>query len=159
MKGYILSIIGVCVVGTVISIIVPNSEGGGISKQMRVIIAVCVICVSINPINEIISYINEINIDELIEYDDEIESDYEEIFREYYSSAELQNLKVGIKQLLFDKFGVDGAECTVTLKVSEKGKLERIFITLYGSAVFKNTGEMEEYFAEAFGCEIVTAIG
>lgn len=159
MKGYILSVIGVCVVGTVVSIISPNADGGGLSKQIRVIIAVCVIGVCITPINEIINYINEVDIDGLIEFEDKTESDYEEIFREYYSSAELQNLKVGIKQLLYDKFGVDGAECTVTLKLSGEGKLERIFITLYGSAVFKDTGEIENYFAETFGCEIVTAIG
>ena len=151
--------IGVCVVGTVVSIISPNADGGGLSKQIRVIIAICVIGVCISPINEMMNYINEVDIDGLIEFEDKIDSDYEEMFREYYSSGELQNLKVGIKQLLYDKFGVDGAECSVAVKVSEEGKLERIFITLYGSAVFKNTREMEEYFAEAFGCEIVTAIG
>lgn len=159
MKGYILSVIGVCVVGTVVSIISPNLNGGGTSKQMRLIIAICVIGVAINPINEIVSYINEVDMDGLIGLEGEIESDYEEIFREYYSAAELQNLKVGIKQLLFDKFGVDGAECSISLKTSEDGKIERIFITLYGSAIFKDTGEIEEYFRDAFGCEIVTAIG
>ena len=160
MKGYIVSVIGVCIVGTVVSVISPNGEGGGISRHIRLIIAICVILVCINPIFEAINYINEINFDGLIENGGKTESDYKDLFENNYSAAEINNLKVGIKQLLYDKFGIDGAECSVTVSVSdESGELSRIFITLYGSAVFKNTGEIENFFGDLFGCEIVTAVG
>lgn len=159
MKGYILSIIGVCVVGTLISVVSPNGEGGGLGKHIRLIIAICVIGVCINPINEVINYINEVNVEDLVGSDDKSETDYEEIFKEHYSAAEIYNLKVGIRQLLCDRFDVDGAECSISVRLSEDGKLSGIFITLYGSAVFKDTGEIEKYFADLFDCEIVTAIG
>lgn len=160
MKGYIISVIGVCIVGTVVSVIAPSGESGGINKHIRLIIAICVIGVCINPIIDAINYINGINVGELIEGDDEIESDYRDLFENYYSESEISNLKVGIKQLLYDKFGIDGAECSVSVSLSdEKRELSRIFITLYGSAVFKDTGEIERYLGDLFGCEIVTAIG
>ena len=160
MKGYIVSVIGVCIVGTVVSVISPNGESGGISKHIRLIIAVCVVSVCINPVFDAVNYINDINFDGLIENDGKTESDYKDMFENSYSAAEINNLKVGIKQLLYDEFGVDGAECSVSVSLSnESGKISRIFITLYGSAMFENTGEIENYFGDLFDCEIVTAIG
>ena len=158
-----LSVIGVCLIGTLASLLSFDGEGGGISRQIRLIITICVIGVSINPTIELIEYINEFDAAELIGNYEDNDVNYEEIFNSSYSSAEVQNLKVGVKQLLLDKFGVDGAECLVTVKLADgKGanrNLERVHITLYGSAVFKNTSEIESFLGEMLGCEIVTAIG
>lgn len=163
MKGYVLSVIGVCIVGTLVSLLCPDGESGGISRQIRLIIAICVVGVSINPMIGVIEYINELEIGDLMGNYENDSTNYDEIFNSSYSSAEIQNLKVGIRQLLMDKFEVDGAECSVEVKLSnQEGKnktLERVYITLYGPAVFKNTAEIEDFFGELLGCEIVTAIG
>ena len=38
-------------------------------------------------------------------------------------------------------------------------RLERIFINLYGSAIWCDTGAIEDYLSSLFSCEIVTAVG
>ena len=154
MKGYIISVICISVITSLISMLTPDGEGGGIGKNMKLICGLCIVFVSINPIIKIVDGIVE---------ETEDEEKYQDKFDSSYTAAELANLKSGIKQMLSDRFGVDMSECDVALTVqkNENGQSElvRIFITLYGSAIFKNTAEIEKCLCDIFNCEIVTAIG
>lgn len=167
MKGYILSVICICIVGSLFQILAPDGEGGGIGRVYRLIIGICIVLVCIYPMKSIINYIKDIEIpsvDHSTQYEQE---EYESILGSSYHAAEKQNLKDGIKRILDDRFGIDASEVEVSLKLvdmsddktGEGMRLERIFITLYGGAIFINTNEIEEYFADLFGCEVVTAIG
>jgi hypothetical protein len=89
--------------------------------------------------------------------------DYADYLSNAYTAAEVESLKVGIRQMLFDRFSVAGEDCRVDVSLydgeGERATLESICITLYGPAVFKNTAEIEEYFGAIFGCEVITVIG
>ena len=163
IKGYILSVMCISIIGSLISMLSPEGEGGGIGKNIRLIFGLCVVLVCINPIKDIVLQIKDLDFDSIIELPDGEGDRYDEIFDSSYSSAEIENLKEGIKQMLFDRFNIDGTECSVLVKVTSAGegksRLEHIFITLYGSAIFKNTDEIEEYIGKIFGCEVITAIG
>ena len=77
--------------------------------------------------------------------------------------AEEENLKLGIVDILKNKFDIDSSECYVSVKISTgsdmKRRLERIFINLYGSAIWKDTVSIEKYLSSLLGCEVVIAIG
>lgn len=162
MKGYIISVICISVITSLISMLTPDGEGGGIGKNMKLVCGLCIVFVSVNPIIKIVDGIKSLDIESIVE-ETEDEEKYQDKFDSSYTAAELANLKSGIKQMLSDRFGVEMSECDVTLTVqkNENGQSElvRIFITLYGSAIFKNTAEIEKYLGEIFNCEIVTAIG
>ena len=159
MSSYVISIICVSIVGTVVSILSPDGEGGGLLRHVRLIFGLCLVIVCINPIMQIIESVREMDF-ELITPDIEDESDkYYDIFEDSYSKSEIANLKSGIKQMLYDKFSIDPSECEIAIILSDRGDLNRISVTLYGGAVWKDTGEIENYLYRAFGCEIVSIIG
>lgn len=159
MKGYIITVICVSIIGSLVSLLSPDGESGGLGRNTRQIFGLCVIIICIIPIKDMINGINELNI-ELVGDAIEGESDrYEELFNEAYGEAELKNLKNGIKQMLLDKFDIDMSENDVSVALSESGNIDRISITLYGSAVFKDTGAIEDYLSQLFDCEIISIIG
>ena len=65
--------------------------------------------------------------------------------------------------MLSDRFGIARENCDLSVKLAQgeggERALERIVFTLYGPAIFANTGEIEDYFGRIFGCEIITVIG
>ncbi len=171
MKGYIISVICISVIGSLVSMLTPDGEGGGISKNMRLVFGLCVVLVCINPIKNIIFQLNDLTIDQILPPTNESEEKYEEFFNSAYTSAEVENLKEGIYKMLEDIYQIVREDCEVSVKLSEKNgqessdlgtekrKLDTIYITLYGGAIFKNTDEIEEYLSAIFVCNVVTIIG
>ncbi len=153
----------ISIVGSLVSMLTPDGEGGGISKNMRLIFGLCVVIVCINPIKEMVVLIDELDIGSVIDIPEEDEDKYNDIFNSSYTSAEIENLKMGIKQMLSDRFDIDSSECSVSVNsaLGDGGRnmLKSITVILYGSAIFKNTDEIERYFENIFGCEVITAIG
>ncbi len=162
MKGYIISVMCVSVVASLVSILSPDGDGGGMARNMKLICGICIVTVAVNPIFSLIKEVKNLDIESMVG-DDYEKNDYQDKFDSSYAEAELENLRIGIRQMLSDKFGIDMSESSVSLTVSKNGsgemELERILIILYGSAIFKNTTEIESYIGEIFACETVTAIG
>lgn len=162
MKAYIISIICVATIGSVISLLAPEGEGSGLRKHIDLVVGICVLSVCISPILSFLTTLSEFDIGQIsAEYVQNTEKN-ESLFDSAYTAAEVDNLKIGIKAILNDRFGIDSADCSLSVRIGESDggkKLEQIFITLYGSAIWKDTGAIEDYLYELFGCEIVTAIG
>lgn len=162
MKGYILSIICVCIAGSLISILSPDDTGGGISKHIKLIFGLCVILVCLEPIKDGMEYIKTADLSQSILPSDDEADKYEDIFKSSYTAAEVENLKNEVKNILAEKFGIDGGECDVSigLVASEQGNsLSRVLITLYDSAVWKDTSAIEAHLSSLLGCEVISAIG
>ena len=163
MKGYIISVMCISVIGSLISTLAPEGEGGGIMRNNRLILGLCVVLVCINPIKSIINEVKSLDIGYIVEIPDADEEKYEEYLGGAYTYAEVENLKWGIYKMLEDRFSVMREDCSVAVKLGQNegnsSELESIYITLYGGAIFKNTNEIEDYFGRIFNCEIVTIIG
>ena len=139
--------------------LVPEGEGGGIGKHFRLIFGLCMVIVCLNPIKDVIYYISDLDIDYIVDVGDENKEEYDEIFKDSYEQAEVENLKNGIKQIIYDCFGVDSSECEISVLTNEKRELVRVTVTYYGSAIWKNTDEIEECLESILGCEAVSIIG
>ena len=164
MKNYVITIIIIGVIGSLVSLLAPEGEGGGLKKHVGLAIGLCVILCFSSPIISLIQSIGEFDAHALVPDIDEVDrEEYESIFEAGFSAVEIQNLRDGIAKILDERFGIDASESSVTLNVStdSSGKrvLDRIFICLYGSAVWKDTGEIERYLTSLFGCEVITAVG
>lgn len=163
IKGYIISVMCISVISSVVSMLAPDGEGGGLSKNIRLVIGLCVVLVCINPIKNIIIGINDLNIGSIVEPPYQSEEEYKDFLNSAYTAAEIENLKDGIHKMLEDRFSVAREDCSVSVRLREgedaRRELECIYITLYGPAIFKNTTEIESYLRGIFGCKIITAIG
>ena len=164
MKFYIISVVIIGIVGSLIRLLSPSGEGGGLKNHVKLAIGIAIIPISIFPLT---SFINEIRNFDASDIDmwqeNEKMEEYESIFEEGYLLAEEENLKLGIVDILKNKFDIDSSECYVSVKISTgsdmKRRLERIFINLYGSAIWKDTVSIEKYLSSLLGCEVVIAIG
>ena len=156
MKEYVLSILAVATVGSLILILAPEGEGGGIREHISLIVGLATILVIISPISKALEAIRNIDLDGLKDnaYDRE---EYESIFYDTLEKSEISNLKSGVKAELKSKFGIDEGECSVEITLKD-GTLHRILIRLYGSAIWCDSRAIEEHFHNLLGCEIVTAI-
>ncbi len=158
-----MSVLAVSIIGSLVSMLSPEGEGGGMIKNVKLVLGICVALVCIYPIKELVNDISALDIGSIVELPEQESDKYGDIFESSYSSAEAENLKSGIKQLLSDKFGIDSLECSVSVRLSDKNgerrELESISVTLYGSAIFKNTDEIERCLESIFNCEIITVIG
>ena len=161
IKGYIVTVICVCTAASIVTLLTPEGEGER-GKSVRFALGVIMILASISPIKAIIEGIYEIDISGITEDFSQKEDEYESIFKEELMIFEEENLKSGIKNLLNERFDIELSECDVAVTFEEKNgerKLKRVFITLYSSAIWSDTGAIEAYFGELLSCEIVTAVG
>lgn len=163
IKGYIISVMCISVIGSLISMLAPEGEGGGLGGKFRLVYGLCVVLVCINPIKSIVLEIKDLDLNEIVGDLDGNTDNYADYLNNAYTAAEVESLKSGIRQMLSDRFGVASENCEVEVSLyegeGERAELESICITLYGPAIFKNTAEMEEYFGAIFECEIITVIG
>ena len=151
----------VCVVGSVVCALSPEGEGGGLSRHVGLIFGLCLILVTLAPAKQAIKWISELDIEAVIPDASGQEAEYESIFESTYTDAEIDNLKEGIKDVLEQRFGVDPLCVEVSVRFSGEGsdkKLKKVVLTLYGSAIWADTGEIERYLGSNLGCEIVTVI-
>ncbi|MBQ8408789.1 MAG: hypothetical protein IJY39_07995 [Clostridia bacterium] len=163
MKEYIITVITVGLVGSVITTLTPEGEGGGIGRTVRFAVGLVLIAVCISPILSMIQGLKELDLQNLIPRTESVTPEYESIFEGNFLSAELEQTESGIARMLSERFDIAEDEIRVSVSVTEEAdggrRLKRIFVTLYGSAIWKDTGAMEGYLQELFGCEVVTAIG
>ena len=164
MKQYVISVMVVGVVGAIVTLLSPEGEGGGLKSHVRLAVGIVLILVCVSPLITMVKTLSEIDVKDMIgEVDDEKLDEYESIFQSGYEAAEIENLKEGIKSILLERFGVKSDECYVSVSTAKNSEgerhLKRIFINLYGSAIMKNTGEIEDHLASLFGCEVVIAVG
>ena len=164
MKQYVITVMAASIVGAIITMLAPSGERGGPASHVRLSVGLVLILVCISPLLNLVRELREIDVTDIVgEYGESDKEEYESIFHESYSAAEIENLKSGIKSILKEKFKIAEDECHVSV-ISEQGedgqrRLRRVFINLYGRAILKNTDEIEEYLSSLFGCEIVTAVG
>lgn len=163
MKLYVMSVICITAVGMLVSMLSPDGEGGGLSRNVRLVYGICVVFVCIYPINNIVIAVKELDFGLAVEAPEQNDDKYKDILESSYSAAEVESLKNGIKQILNDRFDIDSSECKVEVSFAEQDggsrALRRVLITLYGSAIWKDTGEIEAVLGGMLACEIVTAIG
>ena len=62
MKGYIISVMFITVVGSLVSMLAPDGEGGGLGRNNRLILGLCIVLVCINPIKSIILEIKDLDL-------------------------------------------------------------------------------------------------
>ena len=154
MKEYVIAIIIVGIIGAVISILAIDGE---LQKQVRLAIGLTIVIVCVSPIVDAVRWLESAELGDL-SYSSPDTGEYESIFFEYYSKAEIENCSEGIKSMLCESFEIDEGDLEVSV-VAGEGKLERVYITLFGDAIWQDTAAMEEYLGGLLSCEIITVIG
>ena len=164
MKNYVITIIIIGVIGSLITLLAPDGEGGGLKKHVSLAVGLCMILCLSSPLISLIQGLRELDMHSLAPETGDVNKDeYESIFESSLEGAEAQYIREGIAAILKDRFDIEPSECSVSVKFSSdkagKRVLDRIFVRLYGSAIWKDTEEIEDYLTELFSCDVITAVG
>ena len=157
MKNYLLLVIGTSLVCFVARELLSNTP---FSSHINYVSGICIFLVALSPIFSSFDKIKELSFDQIYE-SQENEEKYEEIFEKYIESAQIDMLKGEIRSSVAQKFDLDESEIKVYVKydAGAKEKLQRVTVSLIGSAAFANSNEIYDYLDSIFDCEIVITVG
>ncbi len=159
MKEYIISLLLIGAVGSLVVLLAPEGEGGGLQKHLRFAVALVTAAVCLLPLTDLLKKFSNLDIEALLPDVSAEEGQYDEIFKESYSQAEVADLRRRIGGALSQRFGISENEAAVSVKLSTERQLEMIMLRLYGTAIWMDTKEIEKYLMTLYGCEVVIAIG
>ena len=150
-------------VGGIVLIVSPEGIRSGIKKHMRLICSLCMLCIMISPIGEILSGINDIGNKVNFGDGEQLHGIYESIYESRNEEGYNDSIGKAVKAELSEKMSILDKECRVMVEFSDADQdgfrePRKITVILSGSSVFKNPRQVEDYVSEKFGCECVCAI-
>ena len=151
MKEYLSSIIVISIGVSLFELLAPSDEG--FLKYIRLIGALCLVCVMIGPLNAIGETLSDNFLEDLKDNltnnsKEELEDQYNNLLNEYLNNYSVDSLNNQIEILLEENFGIPRSECEVnTYTTFENGKLAitEIQILLSGNSIFQNPYTIEKY--------------
>ncbi len=164
MKEYFISVLGASLAATLVGILTPDGERGGISKLLKFLTSLFLICVIVTPLTEVVRSLQDIadGTLDLPGIEEEVKPDYEQQRDEALASASKTYFVQALTQMLEQEFSIASGEirCIVTWTQTENGddRPKRITLVLSGGAIWKDPKRMEAFVTELLGCECVSAI-
>ena len=156
MREYIFSIIGASLIAAVITLFLP--EGKDISKYVKLLVSLAVICVIVNPFENASGGLT------ISEWFSALIPNVEESAAQdkYYgvlTDIGERELEKRLEDLICEKFSIGADDIEITVEAHEENgtlTLDRVAVGLYRAAVLKDPYEIEEYVSELVGCACET---
>lgn len=158
MKAYILSLTGAALIAAAVTVLAPDGKGGGISKHIRLLTALALLCVITAPAVKFVGSLFSYDLPGLTEIADSADgyTAQERLFYESLSAMSCQSLENELKTLIMSRFNIREGDVTVRAEYATgEGTVEvnRIVVTLSGTAVFRSPYEIEEYIETLAGVD------
>ena len=155
MKEYLIGLIMCSILATLVCFITPGESLGG---HQKFIAGLCIVCIMAKPISALVDFACEFDISIYIQEqsEEDYHNEWEDYLKDYGEGAVADYVSAELKS----KFGVSAKKISVTCSGgASEPDIERIYIELPQSAMFKDTAKIEIYFEKIFNCEVITAIG
>ena len=159
MKEYIVSLITAALVAALIGVLSPEGEGGGLSRHMRLLCTLFLLCVIVAPLGGALGTLSDALGDTLAPPDANGGSaeDYQAQLDEALSSAAKPYFAELLIKSIEKEFSIPTGEVRCAIRWGEESP-ERISIILSGSAIWQDPAPIEQFVRETIGCECVSAI-
>lgn len=166
MREYIFSVVCAAALGGAVIMIAPDGVRSGLKKHVKLVCALCLLCVLIAPGGKLIGVIKDGFGD--INFsgpgaENELQSIYESMYEDNLELGFGDGLGELVKDKLFEKFSVprDGCRVSVSFKDGDGDGFReplKITVILSGASIFKEPRAIENYISDVFGCECTCAI-
>lgn len=153
MREYIIGLIVCSLFASILCFIVPNENLG---KVQRFVAGICIICVSVKPVSQIVVFIREFDIKSYIS--EQSGKKYEDMWEDYLEGYGEDAVREYICVQIREMFGCEVKKIDVSYNSGEQISIRKIYIELPHSAMLKDTAKMEMYFEKIFDCDVVIAI-
>lgn len=162
IKAYILSIFATALLITVVDILAPTGTGGGLSRHLKLVSSLVLVCILISPTvslaNKLKGFLNgewEFAFEEEMDdhYADELQNALDNASREYFEGM--------LTKTLCEEFAIAESDLRCHVEWSGEGenlRPQKVTVILSGKAIWKNPAKIEEYVSTLLGCDCVSAI-
>ena len=164
MRAYIYSVVCMAAVGGIVLIVSPDGMRSGIKKHIRLICSLCMLCVMISPVTNLLESIRDIG-HRVDEPDDDgyLQGIYESIYDASSEGYFGDGVGNAVKDQLFERFGISPRECRTLVEFCDENgdgfrEPKKITVILSGSSVFRDPRQIEGYISGKFGCQCVCAV-
>ena len=165
MAGYFLGLMAAAVCCAAVELLTPAGEGGGVSGHMKWMSGLCLLCVLITPICQLLSggegVLDRLEqaLDDWLAEGEKAEEEYADQWQDQYEGMDIVYAQASISALLQQKFEIAEKEVNVRLEVDEAAeRITAVSVGLSGQAKWVNTHELEAFVEQMLGCECTAYI-
>ena len=162
IKTYMLSIFATALLITVVDILAPAGTNGGLSKHLKLVASLVFVCILISPTVSLIERLGDVADGNWeLEMEGDIEDHYAEELQNALDDASREYFVGMLKETLCQEFEVAEDDIRVHVEWSGEGEAlrpKKVTLILSGKAIWKNSGQMEEYVTSLLDCHCVSAI-
>lgn len=161
MRSYLLSVFLISVALSVVSLLSPEGEKGGMAKHLRLLTSLLLICVLIAPLGGLIRGLRDWTEGDffLPGLEGDLEEDYQNELQESLDDASRDYFTQTLTRTLEEKFSIATGQIRCKVFWNENGNApERVTVILSGGAIWKDPAQIEEFVTSLLGCPCQTAI-
>lgn len=164
MQQYLMGLFALALCCAVVEMLSPDGEGGGIARHIKLMSALCLLCVLLSPL---VAWLRggESLPDHLRDFWDGLTQDAEDTDRELLDRWEQESERLDITlaeqtvaEMLEARFALSSEDCRVSLILDDGDNITCVRVALSGRGVWCNTHEMQAYIEQTFGWESVIYI-
>lgn len=162
IKTYILSIFATALLITVVDILAPVGSGGGLSKYLKFVSSLVLVCLLISPTVSLAERLLEFaNGDWELDIEGDVKGHYSSELQDALDNASKEYFEGMLTKTLCEEFAI--AEDDLRVRVEWIGDGEnlhpkKVTVILSGKAIWKNPAKIEEYVSSLLDCDCVSAI-
>lgn len=160
MKEYFISLLAIGFLSMLTSALCHDDKST-ISKNVRLLCALAVICVAISPIKSFVTSIAGMDFSFDNFKGEENLSEYEDKYLEGLTAANEEAVKLDIINTLSEKFDIDPDNIRINLqtdKSKDTPELVKVTVILSKTAIFKNPYDIEKAIRDRYKCECDVAV-
>ena len=160
MQAYLLSLLITALVGTLVGLLCPD---GGISKYVRLLSSLALICVLISPVKGAVESVRDFFANGITLPDADTEN-REELFDRFEAAtdeASKSYFTQALTQLLETQFSMPTGTVRCDVAWNKKGEElipNRVTVFLSKSSIWKDPHAIEDFVTSLLNCECITAI-
>ena len=167
MREYVVSVVSFSSALGLVLLIVPDGVRSGLKKHVRLIGALCLICLLISPASKLLDAFDKLSLGDISglvgnPVSDGLYDKYEEIYNDYVNGSYGENVGDAVKDALFERFSIKRDNCRVMVDLFDNGdgisEPSKITVVLSGEGILSDPEKIKLFVSELFSCECAVAI-
>lgn len=163
MKAYLVTLIAASLIAALVGILSPSGEKDGISKHMKLLTSLFLVCVLISPLQGMIEGLGSLldGSTELPGLDAPEEDSYTQQMNEALNNASTVYFTQMLTQMLETQFSISTGDVRCAVQWEKKNETlspTRVSVILSGKAIWKDPQAIEDFVSDLLGCECISAI-
>ena len=157
-----LFVLGLCCAA--VELLAPAGEGGGIGRHIKLMSALCLLCVLISPVTALLRDGESIK-DRLQHWvsqwadEEQTTQDFENRWQTESEQLDVVYAEQLIAEMLRDEFAIAASDLGIEIVLSpSRDAIDQLRVALTGRAIWTDTHKMETYIHNTFGCDVTIYI-